>query len=91
MRYVVMACVFMAACTQGAVESVADENGPDLTSCNGQEWVPFVGQPAAQLEGKLPEKARVIAPDSAVTQDFRPDRVNVDVDDAGLITGIRCG
>ncbi len=91
MRYVLMACVLLAACAQGADESLADENGPDLRSCNGQEWLAFVGQPAAQLDDKLPKTARVIGPDAAVTQDFRPDRINVDVDEAGTIIGIRCG
>lgn len=91
MRYVLMAFVLVAACAQGAVESVADENSPDLSGCNGQEWLAFVGQPAAQLDGKLPKNARVVAPNSAVTQDFRPDRVNVEVDDADIITGVRCG
>ncbi len=91
MRYVLLALVLMAVCIQSALEGVADENGSDLASCNGQEWLAFVGQPAAQLDGKLPENARVVALNSAVTQDFRPDRVNVDVDDAGIITGVRCG
>lgn len=35
--------------------------------------------------------ARVIKPGMAVTEDFRPDRVNIDVNQRGAVTGIRCG
>ena len=35
--------------------------------------------------------ARVLRPGQAATMDFRQDRVNVDVNDRGAITGIRCG
>lgn len=34
---------------------------------------------------------RWIAPDSAVTMDFRPDRLNVDIDSGGKVTRFRCG
>lgn len=35
--------------------------------------------------------ARVLRPGQPATMDFRPDRVNVDVNDRGAITGLRCG
>ncbi len=35
--------------------------------------------------------ARVLTPGMAATMDYRPDRVNIDVNDRGAITGIRCG
>ncbi|GAB2500031.1 I78 family peptidase inhibitor [Arenimonas alkanexedens] len=34
---------------------------------------------------------RVIPPDTAVTMDYREDRVNIDVDAANLVTAVRCG
>lgn len=42
----------------------------------------------AQMVGK---KLRVIKPGQAVTMDYREDRVNVAVDDQGLITRISIG
>lgn len=35
--------------------------------------------------------ARVLGPGDAATMDYRPDRINVDVNDRGAITGLRCG
>ena len=34
---------------------------------------------------------RVIKPGMAVTMDYREDRVNIDVDDKGRVTNVRCG
>ncbi|MDQ3617551.1 MAG: I78 family peptidase inhibitor [Pseudomonadota bacterium] len=35
--------------------------------------------------------ARVIEPGMMVTMDFRGDRVNIDLNERGAITGVRCG
>jgi hypothetical protein len=35
--------------------------------------------------------ARVLRPGQMATMDYREDRVNVDVNDRGAITGLRCG
>ena len=35
--------------------------------------------------------SRVLRPGDAATMDFRPDRLNIMVDDDGQITGLRCG
>lgn len=34
---------------------------------------------------------RVLAPDSMATMDYREDRLNIEVDEQGRITGLRCG
>lgn len=34
---------------------------------------------------------RVLHPGTAATMDYRQDRVNIDVNDRGAITGVRCG
>lgn len=91
MRMLVCVALLVAGCSQAGA---SDEGGPtaqDLSACNGEALVTFIGQPATQLDGQLPEDARVIGPDTAVTQDYRPDRINVDVDADGNVTGIRCG
>jgi len=34
---------------------------------------------------------RALGPTDMATMDFRPDRLNIDLDEAGKITGFRCG
>ncbi|TAK09484.1 MAG: hypothetical protein EPO38_09440, partial [Rhizorhabdus sp.] len=34
---------------------------------------------------------RVIRPNQAVTMDFRPDRLNIETDDGGIVLSLRCG
>ena len=35
--------------------------------------------------------ARVLKPGQVVTMEYRGDRLNVDVDDGNVVTGVRCG
>jgi hypothetical protein len=35
--------------------------------------------------------ARVLKPGSVATMDYRGDRINIDLNDRGAITGLRCG
>jgi hypothetical protein len=39
----------------------------------------------------LDQPVRVIPPNSAVTMDYRPERINFDLDAADRITAVRCG
>ncbi len=40
---------------------------------------------------RLPEGRRIIHPDTAVTRDYRADRLNIHIDAQGRITLIACG
>lgn len=35
--------------------------------------------------------SRVLRPNDVATTDYRPDRLNIEVDDAGRVSGLRCG
>ncbi|MEO6518673.1 MAG: I78 family peptidase inhibitor [Pseudoxanthomonas sp.] len=37
------------------------------------------------------ESARTLKPDQAVTMEFNANRLNLDVDETGVVTSIRCG
>jgi len=39
----------------------------------------------------LPEEHRVLQPDSMSTMDFKPDRLNIHVDDKGTVQNVRYG
>ena len=81
-------CVFgvLAACQP------VEPAGPDLATCGADALQGLVGQPAAVLETmKFGQETRIIRPDTAVTMDFRENRLNIDIDGAEMIARVRCG
>lgn len=68
----------------GADPAVAD-------TCGMAQYAALIGKPATDA-GVPPEgpQVRHIRPDTQVTMDFRPDRLNIDIDANGVITGFRC-
>ena len=65
-------------------------NGDDPCGAPGfQGLVGQSGEIARLLE--LEQPVRVIPPNSAVTMDYRPDRINFELDEDGSIAVVRCG
>jgi hypothetical protein len=65
---------------------------PADDSCGAAQYAALVGQPFSGAT--LPPEGsavRYIHPDTQVTMDFRAERLNVDIDANGVITGFRCG
>jgi hypothetical protein len=65
---------------------------PPEDACNVAQYAALVGKPAT--DPAVPAASpgvRHIRPDTQVTMDFRPDRLNVDINADGVITGFRCG
>ncbi|MFC6686644.1 I78 family peptidase inhibitor [Jhaorihella thermophila] len=75
----------------GLLISAAWANGDDLTSCGADALTGLVGRKVEEVRDRLPPEARVLAPNSPMTQDHRPDRVNVALDDDGVIVRFWCG
>ena len=70
------------------VEPVVEQTA----SCAPGVLTRLVGQPASALEVlDLQENTRVLTPGTPTTKDFRPDRTNIDINDAGIITRVWCG
>jgi len=69
----------------------ADPAAPGADACGAARYAALVGK-AITEPGVPPEgpNVRYIRPDTQVTMDFRPDRLNVDIDAANAITGFRC-
>lgn len=67
------------------------ESNAGQTSCLTEEQKALVGEDIDAVQAALPEKSRIIPPDTAVTQDYRADRVNVDLDEDGVVTRVWCG
>lgn len=79
----------LAGCT-GGPQPPAVAPGPD--TCHAAQHAALVGRPASALaKAGLVQPYRVLTPDSAVTQDYSPARLNIHVDAAGRIARLVCG
>ena len=86
--------VVLAAC-------VAEEDAPgpalpvlppaDEDTCLANDYAALIGAQIAAVTLPADLNERVIAPDSAVTMDFNPTRLNIHTDEAGVITRLSCG
>jgi len=65
---------------------------PDADSCNVRQYASLIGQDATALEKVLIlGQVRLIRPGTAVTQDYRPERVNFYITADDLVGRIACG
>lgn len=65
---------------------------PPEDACNVAQYASLVGRPATDADVPAASPAvRHIRPDTQVTMDYRPDRLNIDINADGVITGFRCG
>lgn len=64
---------------------------PFEDTCGAMGYKGLVGRPVAAVT--LPDtlRTRVIKPGDAVTKDYRPARMNIDLDDEGVIVRLWCG
>lgn len=61
-------------------------------SCGAEARSYLIGQPVSEVDlDTLARTVRVIRPGDAVTMDHRPDRLNLDLDDNGVILRPWCG
>lgn len=70
----------------------APPSDPATDTCNMAQYMALVGKPAT--DAAVPpagSTVRHIRPGTQVTMDFSPTRLNIDINDAGMITGLRCG
>lgn len=89
MRYALFtALLALAACNPE--EEATPES--DLTGCGADTLQDRVGDPVNAHDFDADGRPlRILPPDSAMTMDHRPDRLNVDVDKDGVIVRIWCG
>lgn len=69
-----------------APATMADED-----ACKASEYQSLVGTNAAAvtLPADLPH--RILGPNDVATMDYRPDRLNIMTDEAGVVTEVKCG
>jgi len=93
-----LAAVLLAACSSVQPDPGAPGRaGAAAGACHAEAVAWAVGQQAEQkVMGRVWRESgagliRPIGPGQAVTRDFRPDRVNVEIDGNNTITRVSCG
>lgn len=59
-------------------------------TCGAAQYRSLIGQNIAAVTLPSGANIRVIQPDTVVTEDFRPDRLNIIADATGVITALEC-
>jgi len=74
-----------ASPTQNADQAAQED------TCGMAAFAHVIGTPASSIDpATLPPRARIITPDSMVTQDFSPQRLNVITGTDGKVSSLRC-
>lgn len=82
----VLPLAFLMACTIETAEPPAGD------ACGAAALQDLVGQPASVLAAMtFPAPTRVIRPGQAVTMDYNPARLNIEVNAAEIIFRVGCG
>lgn len=91
MKQAVLALALGAPLLAGCVTTVPDAGGTgDL--CGASAYQYLVGRPGVLLDGmRFSQDVRVIQPGTAVTMDFRADRLNFWLDQRDVIERVVCG
>ncbi len=97
MRIVLVAALIAtAACTPVEMRGETPAAAPVTSACKTDSLGDFVGKRASDARADVMQTRsgsrtlRWIAPNTAVTMDFRPDRLNVYVDAKGRIERFTC-
>lgn len=86
------ACVMVAEPPSKPGKGLANPPTPPVGTCGAEELQYLVGQPAAVLQTmRFGQVVRVIEPGMAVTMDYAPDRLNIELDKNDVISRISCG
>ncbi|WP_054008088.1 I78 family peptidase inhibitor [Cypionkella psychrotolerans] len=73
-------------------EPPASEPSPIEDACEASGLQDLVGQSAKKLEVmRFAHTVRIIRPGMAVTMDYSPERLNIEVNAAEIITRVSCG
>jgi hypothetical protein len=68
-----------------------DPAAPQTDACKAASYAALIGKPITEpgVPAEGPD-VRYLRPNSQMTMDFRPDRLNIEIDANDVITGFRC-
>jgi hypothetical protein len=98
-KSLVATALLMAACTPSRETPTTEPAPPpadtaagatEQDTCGAARYRDLIGSNVDDSRLSASADLRILPPDSVVTQDFRPDRLNVIVDAEGRITGLEC-
>ena len=94
-RFALIAPFVLAACVEGQSPPdpvVSEPPSPPAKACGAADLQYLVGQPESVLQTmKFGGDTRIIRPGMAVTMDYRENRLNIEIDNAGKIGRVSCG
>lgn len=84
-----MALLSLTACSTAGNYDISTP-GDDPCGAYSRDYL--IGQKLSEIDlESLAEIVRPIHPGDMVTMDHRPERLNIDLDEAGIIIALRCG
>lgn len=90
MRFVYLAALpVLAACVPAEQSQPVAGNSPE--TCPASEYSALIGTNINAATLPLSVTYRTIWPGDLVTEDFVPDRMNVAVNNEGIVQGLTCG
>ena len=92
MRPAVASLFFLVACMPVEQHNATEAEANMLDSFGATDFQDLVGQPDSNLFPEdLPAPVRILKPGMAVTMDYRPDRLNIEISTEGVISRVFCG
>ncbi|WP_136683274.1 I78 family peptidase inhibitor [Falsirhodobacter xinxiangensis] len=85
---IAVATLGLAACETTRTTTTVIE----APTCQTTQYATLIGQPRSVLSAvTVPAGTRIITPDTAVTMDHNPSRLNIEIDARNRISAVRCG
>lgn len=85
MRYLILIPI-LAACAPSI--PTRDDYAP---ACGAEDFVQYIGGSADVLQQiDLPKRSRILRPDEAITFDFSPERLTIDIDELNRVSSVTC-
>ncbi len=89
-RFSILADLLLAACGGAVAPRMDGASHAQADTCGAAAQQGLIGLDAAAALA-VPEPKRIYRPDEAITQDFNPLRINVQLDETDTIIAVTCG